>query len=121
MRARAAPELFVGGFTQVWLGVPVLSLAGLDGARDQVRAVAFFLAASLASGARVARVECPDPARAPALIAAAEAAFAAALESIDGENATLMGYFDVYLKAAADVAEGEGDRIATGLAESIRG
>jgi hypothetical protein len=104
MRTRAAPELFVGGFTQAWLDVPVLSLDGLDEDASE-RALLFFLTACLCRGATTARVEQPDRARLAASIAAAESGLGDAVQSIDADNAALMGYFDVYLVAADEIRE----------------
>jgi hypothetical protein len=120
MRSRAAPELFVGGFTQVWLEVPVLSLASLDDETRARRAVVFFLAACLARSAAIARIEIASPARARDLIAATEASFAGALRTVDGENVGLMGYFDVYLSRPEDVPEDVGRRLAGALADAIQ-
>jgi hypothetical protein len=119
MRSRAAPELFVGGFTQAWLEVPVLSLTELAES-EAGRVVVFFLAACLARGVGIARVECPDRSRTGHLIAHVEQTFAGALRSLDGENAALMGYFDAYLEPPGDVREQAGDRIAARLAEALR-
>jgi hypothetical protein len=104
MRARAASELFVGGFTQVWLDVPVLSLAGLDDEHAE-RAVVFILTAALCRGATTVRIEQPDRARLARSLAVAEEGLEGAIERIDGENAALMGYFDVYLLPADRVSE----------------
>lgn len=103
MRARAAPELFVGGFTQVWLDVPVLSLEGLDEGGSE-RALLFFLTACLCRGATTARVEQPDRAQLPRSIAAVRG-LGEAVASVDADNAGLMGYFDVSLVAPGAMSE----------------
>jgi hypothetical protein len=104
MRTRAAPELFVGGFTQVWLDVPVLALDGLDEDASE-RALLFFLTACLCRGATTARVEQRDRTRLPRSIAIVEEGLGEAIAAIDGENAALMGYFDVYLLPAGRLSE----------------
>lgn len=119
MGSLAAPELFVGGFTQVWLDVPVLSVTDLDDERARA-AVTFFLAACLARSTPIARIDGVDGPRAALLVAALEETFAGALRSIDGENAGLMGYFDAYLAAPAEVANAAGDRIVERLTQALR-
>ncbi|HYC22265.1 MAG TPA: hypothetical protein VEI94_06155 [Candidatus Bathyarchaeia archaeon] len=119
MRELASEELHIGGFTNVQLEHPVIDLSELSADRDAERALDFFLAACIERGAGAARVRCGRGARGRRLIARAASQFKPALVRIDGDNVALMRYFDVYLKAGADLTAAAGARIAATLENAL--
>jgi len=113
MRDLASDELHIGGFTNVQLEHPVLDVSGLADDLDRAeRALTFFLAACVARGAAVARVHAGSGARGRELIALASKSFKRAIARIDGDNVALVRYFDVYLRAADEIAPHSGMLLA---------
>jgi len=101
MRELASPELHIAGMTNVQLAHPVLDvgLAAADAAA--ARAVVFFVAACAVHDVPLGRVCCP-PAWSAMLAHVVRVRLGAAVERLDDECATLMGYFDVYLRPLGD-------------------
>jgi hypothetical protein len=119
MRELASEELHIGGFTNVQLEHPVIDLSELAADRDAERALDFFLAACIERGATAARVRCGRGERGRRLIARVASQFKPVLGRIDGDNVALMRYFDVYLKAGADLTAAAGARIAATLESAL--
>ncbi len=114
MHERASAELHIGGFTQTRLETPVLQMSDLDDPDAARRTTVFFLAVALASGAAVARVQCARE-TAPNLIGTTRDALGDTVDHIDDENVSLMRYFDVFFKPAADVSSADGMSVADAL------
>jgi hypothetical protein len=115
----ASDELHIGGFTQAQLAHPVIDVARLGGDAEAEQAVIFFVAACLAADVRAGRVQCGRGPRGTALIGFARRNLRSAIERIDGENVALLRYFDVYLKAAGEIGQTAGLKIAHSLAAAL--
>jgi hypothetical protein len=108
MRALASTELHIGGMTNVQLAHPVLDVGPAADEGAAARAVVFFVVACAVHGAALGRVCCP-PAWSTSLADVVRDRLAVVNERIDDECASLMGYFDVYLRPlAADDPGGPG-------------
>ncbi len=119
MRERASAALHIGGFTNVRLEHPVLDVAdSVDGA-DAVRAATFFLAAALLHGAALGRIHCGSGERARAIATAVRRALRGAVERVDDENAALLRYVDVYLRAPEALDDATGARLARAAARAL--
>lgn len=119
MRERASAALHIGGFTNVRLEHPVLDVAhGVDDA-DAVRAATFFLAAALLHGAALGRIQCGSGERARALATAVRRALRGAVERVDDENAALLRYVDVFLRAPEALDDATGARLARAAARAV--
>jgi hypothetical protein len=101
MRALASAELHIGGMTNVQLAHPVLDVGPAADEEAASRAVVFFVAACAAHDAALGRVCCP-PAWSASLADVVRARLGTITERVDDECASLMGYFDVYLRGLAD-------------------
>lgn len=118
LRALASDELHVGGFTNVRLDHPVLDLREVADDALAARALVFFAAAALLRGATVARVHVRR-ADAGTLPRRAKRDLRGVLLRVDDENASLMRYFDLHLRAPAAVRADAGRRLARLVAEAL--
>jgi hypothetical protein len=121
MRALASAELHIGGFTNVQLEHPVLDAAAAPDDDAAGRALLFFVGASLARGAAIARVQCGRGARGPHLAHLARTAMRGAIARIDDESLGLVHYFDLYLAPIASIGPRVGARIVRSVGDALGG
>jgi hypothetical protein len=118
LRALASDQLHIGGFTNVRLDHPVLDLRAVEDDALAARALAFFTAAALLRGATAARVHVRRE-DAGTLPRRAKRELRGIVRRVDDENAALMRYFDLHLRAPAEVRADAGRRLARRVAEAL--
>jgi len=119
LRVLASDELHIGGFTNVRLEHPVLDVRAVADAALAERALLFFLAGALVRGATLARVQVARGAHGAQLAALVRRQLRAAVARVDDENVSLLRYFDVYLRPAADVPQVAGARLVRLVAATL--
>ena len=118
LRGLASEELHIGGFTNVRLEHPVLDLRGVDDDARAAGALAFFAAAALLRGATVARVHVRRE-HAGVLPRRARSDLRGVLVRVDDDSASLLRYFDLYLRPEAEIGAQAGRRLAKLVAGAV--
>jgi hypothetical protein len=121
LRVLASTELHIGGFTSVRLEHPVLDLRAVADDVLAGRALAFFVAGALLSGASVARVHVRAGPPGALLARAARRSFRPALARVDDESVALLRYFDLYLQPADALDPAARGRLVRALERALRG
>lgn len=118
LRRLASDELHIGGFTNVRLAHPVLDLREVVDDTLGSGAVAFFTAAALLRGATVARVHVRRE-HAATLPRRAKRDLRGVLARVDADSASLLLYFDLYLRPVAEVRADAGRRLVNLVATAL--